>query len=254
MRLIAHNLDKTLRDRTVALVEQTGGFGARQLCAVVDSTPLFGAGRVEDTLTLLGHALRKAVGLAAQELGTPAEAVVEAAGLTLVGHSSLKVALALDWGEPSARSRALGLVLEEVARWQPWLEQQQTLATEPPPLKEVMETITPIVPQDTEPDPGGGPGGRRLKQHVAPDRRISIEDKDLRHGRKSSAKTFHGFKEHLAVDVASQVIREGESPRPAAARSRPGIHGQSTDGPMGGAGRVHDRSPLATSWSAIYKG
>ena len=41
MRLIAYNLDKTLLDRTVALAEQTGGFGARQLRAVLDSTPLF---------------------------------------------------------------------------------------------------------------------------------------------------------------------------------------------------------------------
>jgi hypothetical protein len=49
MRLIAHNLDKTLLDRTVALAEKTGGFGARQRRAVLDSTPLFGAGRVERT-------------------------------------------------------------------------------------------------------------------------------------------------------------------------------------------------------------
>src|SRR2546421_5518187 len=207
MRLIAHNLDKTLLDRTVAFAETTGGFGARQLRAVLDSTPLVGAGRVEDTLNLLGHALCKAVGLAAQELGTSAEAVVEDAGLMLVGHSSLKAALDLDWGEPRARERALGLVLAEVARWQHWLE-QQTLAAQQPPLKEVMETITQLITQDTEPDPGGGPGGRRLKQHVAPDRRISIEDKDIRHGRKSSAKTFNGFKEHFAVDLDSKVIRE----------------------------------------------
>jgi hypothetical protein len=208
MRLIAHTLDKTLLDRTVALAEQTGGFGARQLRAALDSTPLFGASRVEDTLNLLGHALRKAVGLAAQELGTSAEMVVADAGLTLVGHSSLKAALDLDWGEPRARERALGLVLEEVARWQHWLARQQTLATEQPPLKEVMETITQIVTQDTEPDPGGGPGRRRLKHHVAPDRRITIEDKDMRHGRKSSAKTFNGFKEHFVVDLDSKVIRE----------------------------------------------
>ena len=105
MRLITHNLDKTLLDRTVALAEHTGGFGARQLRAVLDSTPLFGAGRVEDTLNLLGHALRKAVGLAAQALDTSAEVLVEDAGLTLVGHSSLKAALDLDWGSPHAPAR-----------------------------------------------------------------------------------------------------------------------------------------------------
>ena len=208
MRLITHNLDKILLDRTVALAETTGGFGARQLRAVLDSTPLFGAGRVEDTLNLLGHALRKAVGLATQALGMSMAAVVEDAGLTLVGHSSLKAALDLDWGEPSARSRALGLVLDEVIQWQRWLEQQQTLAVQGPLLKEVMETITQIITQDTEPDPESAPGGRRIKKSVAPDRRISIEDKDIRHGRKSSAKTFNGFKEHFAVDLDSKVTRE----------------------------------------------
>jgi hypothetical protein len=208
MRLIAHDLDKTLLNRTVALAEKTGGFGARQLRAVLDSTPLVGAGRVEDTLNLLGHALRKAVGLAAQALGTSTVALREAAGLTLVGHSSLKAALDLDWGEPRARAQALGLVLEEVARWQHWLEQQHTLAVQEPPIKEVIETITQMITQDTEPDPEGGPGGRRITQHVAPDRRISIEEKDMRHGRKSSAKTFNGFKEHFAVDLDSKVTRE----------------------------------------------
>ena len=64
MRLITHNLAKTLLERTVALAEKTGGFGARQLRAALDSTPLFGASRVEDPRTLLGHALRKAVGVA----------------------------------------------------------------------------------------------------------------------------------------------------------------------------------------------
>src|SRR5262249_49874308 len=98
MRLIAHNLDKTLLERTVAVAEQTGGFGTRQLRAVLDSTPLFGAGRVEDTLNLLGHALRKAVDLTAQELGTSAEAVMAAACFTLLGYSSLKAALDLHWG------------------------------------------------------------------------------------------------------------------------------------------------------------
>jgi hypothetical protein len=61
----------------VALAERTGGFGARQLRAALDSTPLFGAGRVEDTLNLLGHALRKAVGLAARELGAAAAVILE---------------------------------------------------------------------------------------------------------------------------------------------------------------------------------
>src|SRR5499433_2964351 len=208
MRLIAHNLDKTLLDRTVALAEQTGGFGARQLRAALDSTPLFGAGRVEDTLNLLGHALRKAVGLAARALGVSAEAIREEAGLVLVGHSSLKAALDLDWGQPKAREQALRLVLEEAKRWKTWLEQHQRLMEEGVPLKDVMDTIAQIVTRDSEPDPDDGPGGTRIKTQVAPDRRISIEDADMRHGRKSSAKTFNGFKEHFVLDLDSHVTRD----------------------------------------------
>lgn len=208
MRLMAHNLDKILLERTIALAEQTGGFGARQLRAALDSTPLFGAGRVEDTLNLLGHALRKAVGLAARELGASAEAILEEAGLVLVGHSSLKAALDLDWGQPKAREQALRLVLEEVDRWKKWLEQHQRLSEDVPPMKDVMDTIAQIVTQDTEPDPEGGPGGTRIKKHVAPGRRISIEDADMRHGRKSRAKTFNGFKEHFVLDLDSHGTRE----------------------------------------------
>src|SRR5439155_23694492 len=47
-------------------------------------------------------------------------------------HVGDRDAVDLDWGEPSARARALALVLEEVARWQHWLAQQQTLAAEQP--------------------------------------------------------------------------------------------------------------------------
>jgi hypothetical protein len=163
---------------------------------------------VEDTLNLLGHALRKAVGLAAKELGTSAEAIMIEAGLVLVGHSSLKAALDLDWGERTARASALRAVLEEVERWKRWLAQQPSLLAPEPPLQEMMDTMGQIVEQDTEPDPEGGPGARRIKQHVAPDRRISIEDKDMRHGRKSSSKTFNGFKEHFALDLDSTVTCE----------------------------------------------
>src|SRR5262245_35719219 len=201
MRLMAHNLDKILLERTIALAEQTRGFGARQLRAALDSTPLFGAGRVEDTLNLLGHALRKAVGLAAQALGASAEAILGAAGLVLVGHSSLKAALDLDWGQPKARAQALRLVLEAVDRWRTGLGQPQRLSAAGPPIKDVMDTITQMVTQDTAPDPEGGPGGKRIKKQVAPDRRISLEDAAMRPGRKSSAKTFNGFQEHCVLDL-----------------------------------------------------
>jgi hypothetical protein len=127
----------------------------------------------------------------------------------LVGQSRRKAALDLDWGAPTARASALRLVLAEVERWKNWLEPPPRLATQESPRQEVLETIAQMVAQDTEPDPEGGPGRRRLKQHVAPDRRIAMEDADMRHGRQRSAKTFIGFTEPMALDCDSQVTRAG---------------------------------------------
>ena len=64
-RLIKKTLDRRLVERTVELAAATGGFGARALRAALDSSPLWGAGRVEDTFNLTGHALRKALGVIA---------------------------------------------------------------------------------------------------------------------------------------------------------------------------------------------
>ena len=66
-----------------------------------DSSPLWGAARVEDTYHLLGHAIRKALGVIARqhEIATEADA-------SLLGSSSLKAALDRDWDDPGERSEA----------------------------------------------------------------------------------------------------------------------------------------------------
>src|SRR6266566_1685808 len=114
-RLVAADLDRRLVERTVALAETTQGFGARALRAALDSSPLWGAGRVEDTINLMGHALRKALGVIAvlqgrgQAEGTAA--VAAQAGAPELAASSLKAALDADWDDPAARDAALAQVL-----------------------------------------------------------------------------------------------------------------------------------------------
>jgi hypothetical protein len=55
----------------VELAARTKGSGAQALRAALDSSPLWGAGRVEDTCNLMGHALRKALGVIAVSPGLP---------------------------------------------------------------------------------------------------------------------------------------------------------------------------------------
>src|SRR5919201_90969 len=111
-RLIAQQLDRRLLERTVEIAAASGAFGPRQLRAALDSSPLWGAGRVEDTYTLLGHALRKAVGVIARQQGRGLRAVAAEAGASLIAASSLKAALDLDWDDPSVQQQALTSILD----------------------------------------------------------------------------------------------------------------------------------------------
>ncbi len=73
-------------ERTVELAGAAGGFGPRQLRAALDSSPLWGAGRVEDTYNLLGHALRKALGVIARQQGRGLADVAAEAGADAGGR------------------------------------------------------------------------------------------------------------------------------------------------------------------------
>lgn len=58
-RLIEAHMDRRLIERTIEIANQSQGFGSRALRAALDSSPLWEAGRVEDTYNLIGHALKK---------------------------------------------------------------------------------------------------------------------------------------------------------------------------------------------------
>src|SRR4030095_11394682 len=104
------------------LAATSGAFGPRQLRAALESRPLWGAGRVEDTYNLLGHALRKAVGVIARQQGRGLPAVAEEAGASLRAASSLKAALDLDWDDPSAQPHALTMLLDALSAVEHWLD------------------------------------------------------------------------------------------------------------------------------------
>ncbi len=74
-----------------------------------------------------------------------------------------------------------------------------------PPLKEHVDTLRQLIHHDVEPDPSGK-GGPRIIVGVVPDRRVSIEDKEMRHGRKSKSKRFNGYKRHIATDLDTALV------------------------------------------------
>jgi transposase len=201
-RLIEHDLDRRLIERTVDLAARTKGFGARALRAALDSSPLWGAGRVEDTFNLMGHALRKALGVIAVLQGRGQAAgitmLAQQAGMPELAASSLKAALDRDWDDPAAREEALAVVLGLLGRVEAFLAGQAGEQA----AAEAVEIACQVRDQDTD---LSGPAPA-LRRGVARDRRISVEDSQMRHGRKSRSVLFDGYKRHVLRDLDTGLV------------------------------------------------
>jgi hypothetical protein len=205
-RLIAHQLDRRLLERTVELYGQaTGRVAAGKLRAALDASPLWGAGRVEDTINLLGHALRKVVGVLARQQGwglaEGTRVLAERAGTPELAVSSLKAALDLDWDDPAALPQALGVMLDTIGRVEelagelgggdaPWVAGGLAAA------RQVRDQDT-VIGQDNM---------VRLRHGVAHDRRISIQDPQMRHGRKTRSQRIDGYKRHVLTDLDTDLV------------------------------------------------
>src|SRR5215210_5722100 len=206
-RLMAADLDRRVLERTVALAKATQAFDYRKLPktlrVAIDSSPLAGAGRVEDTVNLLAHAARNVVSCAARLLGWTDEQVCRQAGIPLLLASSVKRGLDIDWNDGVDKRAAITRLSRQLDSLQSWIGGHLPEELVKPPLKEQVDTLVQIRAQDLEPDPQGG---SRIRDGVAADRRVSIADQEMRHGRKSKSKRFNGFKRHIAADVDRRLI------------------------------------------------
>jgi hypothetical protein len=208
-RLIAAELDRRLLERTVELyAQQAGRPAAGKLRAALDASPLWGAGRVEDTINLVGHALRLVLGVLAGQQGWGLAAAERArllagqAGIPVLAGPSVKAALDLDWDDPAARQRALGVVLAALAR----VEQLAGALPggDDPRVAGALAAARQVRDQDVTVDPDGV---ARIRQGVARDRRISICDPRMRHGRKTRSQRIDGYKRHVLRDLDSGLVR-----------------------------------------------
>jgi hypothetical protein len=120
-----------------------------------------------------------------------------------VGGSSLKAALDLDWDDPAARDTALRLVLEALAATEGWLGQQPG-ALEQAAVRAGLAAAREVRAQDVA---AGADGLPTLRRGVAADRRISVEDGAMRHGRKSRSQLVDGYKRHVLRDLDTGLVR-----------------------------------------------
>lgn len=187
-RMVVHDADAELFKATLAKAVEAGIFKAK-LTAIIDSSPVHGAGAVADTYELVRGFLRQVVRAAGERLSEAARSAAE----PFCGAKP-----DIDWQDPAARKAHLG---ELVAAGMALLV--EAVHIDDPAVREPADMLAQVIDQDVESDDGGDP---RIRQGVAPDRVISHSDPEMRHGRKSASRRFDGHKLDIIGDEDSELI------------------------------------------------
>ena len=143
-----------------------GGFDPKKLPkdlrVAMDSMLLEGAGRVEDTLNLLGHAARKLVECVADLVDKPYRQICVSAGIPVLLATSIKKGLDCEWSDSVQKADALQHLLEQLESLQDWITRRLPNQINEPPLDKHVRLLRELVAQDLEADPND-PGGKRLR-------------------------------------------------------------------------------------------
>ena len=176
---------------TLEAARAAGLVGRRR---VLDSTPLYDAVATMDTVTLVRSAIRGVLKAAGGDLAGELRAV-----LARDDDYAAAGKPACDYDDPAAREELVGALAKDARALLAALEGQQL----DPVLAQAAELLASVTGQDLEQDAAGV---FRIARRVAADRVLSTVDPQARHGHKTSARGFDGYKGHIAADPDSEVI------------------------------------------------
>jgi hypothetical protein len=172
---------------TVEVARAAGLVGRRR---VLDSTPLYDAVATMDTVTLVRSAIRGVLKAAGGELR---------AVLARDDDYAAAGKPACDYDDAAAREELVAALAKDAHALLAALAGQQL----DPVLAQAAELLASVTGQDLEQDAAGV---FRIARRVAADRVLSTVGPQARHGHKTSARGFDGYKGHIAADPDSEVI------------------------------------------------
>lgn len=187
-RMVVHDADAELFKKTLVKAVEAGIFKAK-LTAIIDSSPVHGAGAVADTYELVRGFMRQVVRAAGERLSEQARTAAE----PFCGPKP-----DIDWQDPATRKAHLG---ELVAAGMALLV--EAAGIDDPAVREPVDLLAQVIDQDVEADENGEP---QVRQGVARDRVISHSDPEMRHGRKSASRRFDGHKLDVITDEDSELV------------------------------------------------
>jgi len=161
---------------------------------VLDSTPLYDAVATQDTVTMIRAAIRGVLRVADEGIAREMRAVLKRDDDYATAGKP-----ACDWDDKAAREALIDALARD-AHAVLVLLHGRTLADG---LREAAGLLATVVGQDLEQTKDGC---FRIAHRVAPDRVISTVDPEARHGHKTAARGFDGYKGHIAMDPDSEFI------------------------------------------------
>jgi transposase len=180
---------------TTELARQVGLVGVRR---VLDSAPLFDAVATQDTVTLLRGAIRGLLRACPAELAELVRSALERDDDYATAGKPV-----CDWDDPAAREQLVDALFRDGYRALGALRGLQL----GPEVAQAFALLATVIGQDIQET---ADGRFVIAQGVAPDRVISVVDPQARHGHKSNARGFDGYKGHVAIDPDSEVITAAE--------------------------------------------
>jgi hypothetical protein len=234
---------------TLEAARQAGLVGRRR---VLDSTPLYDAVATMDTVTLVRSAIRGLLKAAGGELAGELRGVLRRDDDYAAGGKP-----ACDYGDAGAQAELVDALARDACALLGVLEGQELGAV----VAEAAALLASVTGQDLEQD---AEGVFRIARRVAPDRVLSTVDPQARHGHKTSARGFDGYKGHIAVDPDSEIITatgvtpgnsgDAEAAAGLLADLLPGDQDAAEGGTAGGAGSTGPSTAAAVGQGqpAVY--
>jgi len=161
---------------------------------VLDSTPLDDAVAAMDTVTLIRSAIRGLLKAADSELETRLRAVL-ARDEDYAGAGKP----VCDYDDAGARFALVDALAKDGMALLGVLDGRELGEV----VTQAAALLATVLGQDLDQDETGV---FRIARRVAKDRVISIVDPETRHGHKTSARRFDGYKGHIAIDPDSELV------------------------------------------------
>lgn len=181
---------------TVLEVAKEAGLVGRR--RVLDSTALYDAVATQDTVTMIRASIRGLLQGVDTTLQSELRAILQRDDDYATAGKPV-----CDWEDKTAREALIDALARDAYALLAHLD-GRTLDAD---VARAAKLVATVVGQDLEQTEDGR---FRIARRVAPDRVISTVDPEARHGHKTAARGFDGYKGHIAIDPDAELITAAE--------------------------------------------